>query len=98
MPGKKPSFSMRSSRLISSTDVARAMAARTLSASSLDISRPALPCSAGLGSSDATGGFEECVETVCEIVVASCVGRLSAVKKRARAACLSCRDGSREWL
>ena len=89
---------MRSSRLISSTDVARAIASRTLSASSFDMSLPALPCVAGLGSSDVTGGFDECVDTVCEIVVASCVGRLSAVKKRARAACLSCAWGSRECV
>ena len=84
-----PSFSMRSNRLISSTDVARAIASRTLSASSFDMSRPALPCVAGLGSSVVTGGFDECVETVCEIVVASCVGRLSAVRNRAFAACRS---------
>ena len=91
-----PSFSMRSNRLISSTDVARAIASLTLSASSLDMSRPAFPCSAGFGSSLLTGGFDECVETVCEIVVASCVGRLSAVRKSAFAACLSYRSRSCE--
>lgn len=59
IPGKKPSFSIRSNRLISSTDVAREIASRTLSASSLDMSLPALPLGAGLGSSVVTGGFDE---------------------------------------
>lgn len=91
MLGKKPSFKLLSNLLISSTDVAFAIAAFTFSASSFDIKRPALPgATTGLGSSVATACFDECVDTVVESVVASCVGRLSAVRNRLFAVCRSC--------
>lgn len=63
-PGRNPSLNMRSNLLISSTDVARAIASLTLSASSFDMSLPAFPWRAGFGSSLVTAGFDEWVETV----------------------------------
>jgi len=60
--------------------VAFAIAALTLSASSLDMRRPALKDGAARrGSSVVTADFEDCVETVVDIVVARAVGKFSAV-------------------
>ena len=89
MDGKNPSFKLLSSRLISSTEVAFAIASFTRCASSFDMRRPALPgVTTGLGSSVVTA-FLVCVETVVDNVVASCVGRLSAVRNNVFPACLS---------
>lgn len=64
--------------------MALAIAALTLSWSSFDIKRPALPeGSAGFGSSDVNSTFEECTVTVVCSVVASAVGRPSGVTKSA---------------
>ena len=69
--GKKPSFRLLSNLLISSIDVAFAIASFTRCASSFDMRRPAFPgVTIGLGSSVATGAFA-CVETVVDRVVAS---------------------------
>ena len=88
--GMNPSFSDLSNRLISSTDVAFAIAAFTLSASSLDIRRPALPgATAGRGSSVLRACFAACVVTVDANVVASWVSSPSAVRNRDFACCLS---------
>lgn len=78
--------------LISSTLVAFAMAAFTLSASSLDISLPALKLDAARrGSSVVTAAaFVDCVETVDDIESARAVGNFSAVRNKDFAASLSC--------
>ena len=82
MLGIYPSLRFLSNLLISSTDVALAMACFTFSASSFDISRPAFAeGTASLGSSVVTVVFE-CVDTVVDIVVANAVGRPSAVRNR----------------
>jgi hypothetical protein len=82
--GRKPSLRLRSSRLISSIDVADAIAARTLSASSFDMSRPAFAAADGArGSSVDTICFGACEETVVESVVPSALSRPSSVRKRA---------------
>jgi len=87
MPGMYPSLRLLSNLLISSTDVAFAIACLTFSASSFDISRPALTVdAAGRGSSVVTAALEECVETVVDIVVARAVGRHSAVRNNDLAA------------
>lgn len=92
IPGMKPSFKLLSSLLISSADVAFAMASRTRCASSFDIKRPALPgATTGLGSSVVTAAFV-CADTVDDMVVASCVGRLSAVRKSVFPDCRSCEN------
>lgn len=71
MFGKNPSLRLLSNRLISSTDVALAIAALTFSTSSFDISRPALPgAAAGRGSSVVTGALAW-LDTVVESVVAN---------------------------
>lgn len=63
--GMYPSLRLLSSFLISSIDVALAIAALTFSASSLDINRPAFPVgAAGRGSSVVMATFEEWVDTV----------------------------------
>jgi hypothetical protein len=81
MSGIYPSRRLLSNLLISSTDVALAMAFLTLSASSFDINRPALPAgAAGLGSSVVTVDFDVFVDTVEAIVVANAVGSFSAVR------------------
>ncbi len=76
-----PSLRLLSSFRISSTLEAFAMAALTFSASSFDISRPALIVGAACrGSSIINAALVACVfETVVEMVVASAVGRFSAV-------------------
>lgn len=80
MLGMYPSLRLLSSLLISSTDVAFAMACLTLSASSFDINRPALTVdAAGRGSSVVTATLD-CVDTVVDIVDAKAVGRPSAVR------------------
>jgi len=80
MLGIYPSLRLLSNLLISSTDVAFAMACLTFSASSFDISRPAFAeGTASLGSSVVTAAFEW-VDTVVDIVVARAVGRPSAVR------------------
>ena len=67
------------------------MACLTFSASSFDISRPALTVyAAGRGSSVVTTALDECVETVVDIVVARAVGRPSAVRNNDLAAWRSC--------
>lgn len=81
MLGKKPSFKLLSNFLISSIELAFAMASFTLSASSFDIRRPAFPGTAtGRGSSVETTCFEVCVAEV-DIEVASAFIRPSAVRK-----------------
>jgi len=88
--GMYPSLRLRSRRLTSSIDVALAMAALTFSASSFDIKRPAFPISgAAFGSSLVIAALEDCVDTVVDNVVARAVGRFSAVRNRAFAACRS---------
>lgn len=58
MDGKNPSFKLLSSLLISSIDVAFAMASLTRCASSFDMSLPAFPgATMGFGSSVVTGAF-----------------------------------------
>jgi hypothetical protein len=80
MLGIYPSLKLLSNLLTSSTDVAFAIACLTFSASSFDMSRPALAVgAASLGSSVVTAVFE-CVDTVVEIVTARAVGRSSAVR------------------
>lgn len=69
--GRKPSFKLLSSLLISSTELAFAIASFTRCTSSFDIKRPALPGSTtALGSSVVTGALL-CVDTVVSRVVAS---------------------------
>lgn len=76
-----PSLRLLSNFLTSSIDVALAIAALTFSWSSLDIRRPAFPAKgAGLGSSVVSATLVDCVDTVVDIVVASAVGRFSAVR------------------
>ena len=88
--GKYPSLRLLSSLLISSIEVAFAIACLTLSASSFDINRPALPASGtGLGSSIVMATFVLCFETVEDIVVASAVGRPSAVRNSDLPVCRS---------
>lgn len=90
MLGKKPSFKLLSSFLISSIELAFAMASFTLSASSFDIRRPAFPGTAtGRGSSVDTTCFEVCVAEV-DIEVASAFIRPSAVRKSFLEASRSC--------
>jgi hypothetical protein len=82
MLGIYPSLKFLSNLLISSTDVALAMACFTFSASSFDISRPAFAKgTASLGSSVVTAVFD-CVDTVVDIVAARALGRLSPVRNR----------------
>lgn len=79
--GMNPSFKLLSNLLISSTDVALAIASFTLSASSFDMSRPAFPdATTGRGSSVEIVCFVEFVETVVDIVVANEFMRPSGVK------------------
>lgn len=83
MDGMYPSLKLLSSLLISSIEVAFAMACLTFSASSFDISRPAFPDSAaGLGSSMVTAAFAPCFDTVVDIVVARAFGKPSAVRNK----------------
>ena len=90
MDGRYPSFKLLSNLLISSIEVAFAIACLTRSASSFDISRPAFPTSGcDLGSSIVIAIFVPCFETVVDIVVASAVGRPSAVRNSDRPACRS---------
>lgn len=90
MAGRYPSLRLLSSLLISSIEVAFAIACLTLSASSFDINRPALPASGtGLGSSIVIATFVLCFETVVDIVVASAVGRPSAVRNSDLPVCRS---------
>jgi hypothetical protein len=90
MLGIYPSLRLLSNFLISSTDVAFAIACLTFSASSFDISRPALVGgAANLGSSVVTAVLD-CVDTVVDIVVARAVGRSSAVRNSDLAARRSC--------
>lgn len=93
MVGRYPSFKLLSSLLISSIEVALAMACLTLSASSFDMSRPALPATgSGLGSSTVIATFVLCFETVVDIVVVSAVGKPSAVRNSDRPAWRSYRS------
>lgn len=90
MDGRYPSLRLLSSLLISSIEVAFAIACLTLSASSFDINRPAFPASGtGLGSSIVMATLVPCFETVVDIVVASAVGRPSAVRNSDLPVCRS---------
>jgi len=81
MLGIYPSLRLLSNLLISSTDVAFVIACLTLSASSFDISRPALVVDRAILGSSVVTAVLECVDTVVDIVVARAVGRSSAVRK-----------------
>lgn len=79
--GIYPSRRLLSNLLTSSIDFAFWMACLTFSWSSCDIKRPAfIVVGASFGSSNVRTVLVECLETVSDIVVASAVGRPSAVR------------------
>jgi hypothetical protein len=99
--GKNPSFRLSSNLLISSTDVAAAIAAFTLVCSSFDISRPACPAGVAfafaalcaLGSSavavEVMAAREAEEDMLSAILSARAFGRPSAVVNSVLACCLS---------